>query len=158
MITTRKRNLLLALIVAAAILGVIFLYAARINSNLERENLGDNLSRIISLYKSGEMSVIDLSSVATFSWDKLYIFGPYTPSEIVNKSLGTIWPEYWDRSIESNEAIILLVFTDKGKVVQYLEYPRGPQCDFTGAQNLDGFNRDDAKFVVDDRERCVPLK
>jgi hypothetical protein len=42
------------------------------------------LSEAISRYKHGEISVVDLAKVTTFSWDRVYIFGPYTePSKLL---------------------------------------------------------------------------
>jgi hypothetical protein len=158
MITISKRNLFFLLAITVIAVGITSFYLTQETHRVERENLENNLSGMISLYKNGEISFIDLSIISTFSWDRLYIFGPYTSLEVINKSLNGIWLRYWNTSIEYNEGIVLLVFTNKGKVVQYLEYPRGPQCDFAGAHNLNGFNRDDAHFIVDDKQRCLSLK
>lgn len=158
MIAIRKRNILFIFVIAVIILGTISFSVTQQIYRIESKNLENNLSRMISLHKSRDLAFIDLSMIATFSWDRLYLFGPYMPSEVINKSLDGAWRRYWKTSIEYDEGIVLMVFTNKGKVVQYLEFPRGPDCHFTGAQNLDGFKREDAHFIVDHKERCVPLE
>jgi|SRR5688572_13227857 len=158
MITFRKRNLLFTLAISIFISGIASFFIIRESHSVESVNLDNNLSKMISFHKSDEMAFIDLSIIATFSWDKLYIFGPYTSSEMINESLGIKWLGIYSTSIEYNDGIALLVFTNKGKVVQYLEYPRGPECDFSAASNPEGYNRDDSRFFVDEKERCIPIK
>jgi len=53
--------------------------------------LSAKLSNIISQYENGEISVIDLSVIEAFSWDRLYVFGPYTPLSELESIVGRSW-------------------------------------------------------------------
>jgi hypothetical protein len=55
-----------------------------------RSLLVNNLENAISQYQAGEISVIDFSSLTDFTWDRLFIFGPYTSSKTINNNLGTL--------------------------------------------------------------------
>jgi hypothetical protein len=74
-----------------------------------------------------ELSMVDLTD---FTWDGLYIFGPYTPADDIEKQLGFSWPPAKDCGINLSDTFCLLVFTCHNKVVRYYEYPRG-KVDFS---------------------------
>jgi len=66
-----------------------------------------------------------LSKLDTFTWDRLYIFGPYTSPSSIQERLGKNWSP--DRPFDlSLDIFVLLVFTDNGEIVQHVMYPRGP--------------------------------
>lgn len=78
---------------------------------------------MISRYRNAEISVIKLSEVTTFSWDKVYFFGPYTPLSYLEYAVGRSWRSVCFTQIDTLEGYTLLVFTNKQKVVHCLEYP-----------------------------------
>ena len=51
-----------------------------------------------------------MDSVTDFTWDALFIFGPYTPVSEIEKALGFSWPPAKKSGIESNDTFCLLVF------------------------------------------------
>jgi len=66
-----------------------------------------------------------MASLTDFAWDGLFIFGPYTPVDEIEKALGFSWPPAHNSNIYCCETFCLLVFTHKNRVVQYCEYQRG---------------------------------
>jgi hypothetical protein len=66
-----------------------------------------------------------LKEATSFDWDKFYVFAPYTTPEDIQRSLGFNWSQSNCFGLSSRDDINLLVFVKDGKVVQFLEYPRG---------------------------------
>ncbi len=93
----QKRNLpkLISIAVIAIILLKIFdtisMYSVPIVSNPTPDILETNLTNILSSYKNGKTSVIDLSAATSFSWDRLYVFGAYTSLEHLESVVGRSW-------------------------------------------------------------------
>jgi hypothetical protein len=89
-------------------------------------------------------------------WQRLYIFGPYTPYERIHEALGFHWPDAERTSIEYNDGVNLVVFVKGGEVVGWLEHPRG-RGDLVDVANEVGYARDEARFVVvrDGEQRLV---
>ena len=81
-------------------------------------------------------STFSMASVTNFTWDGLFIFGPYTPAYEIEKALGFSWPPARKSGIDIPESMSLLVFTHKNKVVQYYEYSRW-YGDFSSLSNTD---------------------
>ncbi|QQZ09989.1 hypothetical protein [Heyndrickxia vini] len=79
-------------------------------------------SSIAQVIKKGKSHEIDLNSLTDFTWDKAFIFPPYTVQESINKQLGTKFKD--PSNIDKRDDIYLLVFLQKGKVVQYAEINR----------------------------------
>ena len=44
-----------------------------------------------SMASRGNETVVKMASATTFSWERLYVFGPYTTAEAVEKELGFSW-------------------------------------------------------------------
>ncbi|PGZ97836.1 hypothetical protein COE51_13305 [Bacillus pseudomycoides] len=83
---------------------------------------------IHSVVENKSESEIDISSLAKFTWDKAFIFPPYTTQESIDEQLGV---HYKDLSnIDMRDDIYLLVFLNEGKVIQYAEINR-QQSDFS---------------------------
>lgn len=64
----------------------------------------------IELYKDGQLESIDLSEVNEISWDKLYLFAPYTPVSEVNSVVAGVWIGAWLTDIQYSDRGTLLVF------------------------------------------------
>src|SRR5205809_6555438 len=54
-------------------------------------------SAIADLVRQGEGTVIEISPLTRFEWDRLFIFGPYSAEKRVNDTLGFEWNGF-DRS------------------------------------------------------------
>jgi hypothetical protein len=81
------------------------------------------LSNMIRMYKNGEIEVIDLSAATTFSWQRLYIIGPYTSPSEIDAVVGRSWRKKCYTNIGTSDGINLLVFTNDKAVVHCLDYP-----------------------------------
>jgi len=68
--------------------------------------------------------VVSVSSVTDFGWDKLFIFGPYTPVGKIHAQLGYKWSEAEKTHIDSSDTFYLLVFVKDGKVLRHFKFPR----------------------------------
>src|SRR6267154_2066055 len=71
---------------------------------------------------TNSVSTVSFSSVTTFKWDKVFIFGPYTPATNIDAALGYDWPSSAKTRIERSETEYLIVFTKNGTVVQSCEF------------------------------------
>ncbi|KYD05512.1 membrane lipoprotein lipid attachment site-containing protein [Heyndrickxia sporothermodurans] len=79
-------------------------------------------SSFSQVIKKGGSHEIDLNSLTDFTWDKAFIFPPYTVQESINEQLGTKFKD--PSNIDRRDDIYLLVFLQKSKVVQYAEINR----------------------------------
>lgn len=118
-----------------------------------RQKLTTDISNAILMYKNGEISVIDFAKITTFSWDRLYIFEPYTSTDKIEHIFGNRFTAPVT-TIETNDGVTLLVFAKDGRVVQYLEYGRN-EADFADAHNETGYLFQEARFVMDDKGRMI---
>lgn len=113
----------------------------------ERQNTRADLAQAIQNSKVGESVPVDLSQITDFSWDTVYIFGPYTAPEQIDASLDQRWAGARLTEIETSDRISLLVFTQKGQVVQYFEFPRS-EGDFASAASTTGYPIAEAQFIA----------
>jgi hypothetical protein len=95
------------------------------------EPLEIRLFDMASRYKNGEISVIEMSAITTFAWDRLYFFGNYTSSETLDKEVGESWRNLDNcldkgRFLENSDSYTLLVFTQNNIVVHCLAHPLVP--------------------------------
>lgn len=77
---------------------------------------------IHTVVENKSKSEIDIASLAKFTWDKAFIFPPYTTQESIDKQLDVHFKD--PSNIDKRDDIYLLVFLNKGKVVQYAEIKR----------------------------------
>lgn len=146
-----KLSLLISLFIG--IVGLVIYLDHKTDEN-NKILLRFNLAQTISQNQAGEISVVDISSITTFSWDRLFVFAPYTSHERMDAILGRFWLGSRFTTIESSDRVTLIVFTKNGRVVQYLEFPRG-QGDFSTADNGAGYAIEESRFVVDERGRMT---
>lgn len=97
--------------------------------------------------KRGPGTVINFAEVAPFPWDRLYIFGPYTPHEYIHSRLGFHWQGVRQTSIELSDVVNLVVFVRNEKVVHWFEYPRN-SCELGYLAASRGYARGEARFRV----------
>ncbi len=58
------------------------------------------------------------------SWTTLYVFGPYTPTNRIQQTLGFEWKEADNYGLEASETSYLAVFVSGGRVVRAEKWPR----------------------------------
>jgi hypothetical protein len=124
-----------------------------------------DLDEMIDQYKKGEVSEINISLLTTFTWDRLYIFGPYTNLSKLDSLFGNSWFGYSWRdscrtSVDLSDGVALLVFALENKVVTCIDYPRYTNGtdghDFADLQKYEsGFLPEEARFVLDERGRAI---
>lgn len=143
----------LILLMLLCVLGVVF-YLNFKSEEKDRNKLSLSLVQAIQRNKVGEIDKVDLSLLTSFSWDKLYIFRPYSPPEYIDTVLGKYWIGSRFTEIEWSDRISLLVFTKNGQVVQYVEFPRN-QGDFSLAANEKGYSITEAQFIMDEKGQMI---
>ena len=135
-----KKALLALLMLAGAV--AFFLYE-------ERDSGSGAASAIEREVERGPGHVFALADHTDFEWDRVYLFGPYSQREDVEARLGVRWQAGFDSHIESSDAIVLVVFSHEGRVVEHFDLPRAT-ADLTpcvGAGNA-AITRAAARFVV----------
>jgi hypothetical protein len=120
----------------------------------DRDYLLTNLTQTIPQEKLNNNFVIDISTLTPFAWDRFFVFAPYASPERINSTLGRLWVGQYFTTIKTNDRVTLLVFTNKGRVVQYLEYPRG-NGDFSTVDNNIGYSAEESLFSIDEKGRIV---
>lgn len=109
----------------------------------------------ISRHKNGEIPNVDLSTITTFPWDRLYVFEPYTQQSEISAVVGRSWRESCFTSIDTSDGRALLVFTNSSQVVDCIEFPINI-ADFAPLWEYEmGFSREESRFVVDSRGRMI---
>jgi hypothetical protein len=91
--------------------------------------------------------VVTVSAMTDFAWDKLFVFGPYTPVERIHAQLGFKWSEAAKTHIDSSDTFYLLVFVKSSNVVRHVKLPR-TVCDFQGLESQNGFAHGSDTFNV----------
>lgn len=97
--------------------------------------------------RRGPGTTVDFAEVAPFAWDRLYVFGPYTPHQRIHDSLGFRWPGIRATTIEYSEGVNLVVFVRSGEVVYWFEHPRN-QGELLELARPQGYSREEARFQV----------
>jgi len=122
------------------------------------DRLEAELLNLVSSYKNGDLSLINISTITTFTWEQLYIFGPYTTRSELDSMVGRSWRNNCSTHIENSDGITLLVFINDGVVVHCLDYPRGENDFFVPPAGYQtGFSPQDAVFILDQLGRIVPV-
>jgi hypothetical protein len=100
-------------------------------------------------------SSIKLSNLTKFEWEKVYIFGPYTPKEKVESDLGFKWNGFNETGISSDDSTNLLLFLSKDNGVKWAKIPRN--CgDFEISSDKNVITRNNDEFVVTEENRGEP--
>jgi len=116
----------------------------RVNAQKVKQKLADSVAR--KRYSLEEVT-ISLKDQSDFNWDRVYIFPPHTGIETINETLGFVWPHARSIRMDWRDDINLIVFTDNGRVVDYVEYPRS-LGDLKGNYKREGYSPDEAIFAV----------
>ncbi|WP_019240868.1 MULTISPECIES: hypothetical protein [Bacillus] len=98
---------------------LLLLGGCKSTATLHNSAFEEKINEIIKENRSKE---IDINNLVDFTWDRAYIFPPYTTQESINKELGISFKDPSD--IEVRDDIHLIVFKHDNKVVQYAEILR----------------------------------
>ena len=142
----KKSALLLSVVIALAV-GLAIYAAIKVKDEKSRSVLMVRTQSAIYDYQSGIKSDIDFSTVTQFSWERLYIFGPYSVCKHINEIIGVNWLDCKSTGIEYNENGSLFVFVENQRVIQYMIY----EGIFTNAVKTQGFSFQEAHFIIDDK-------
>ena len=147
MLTRKVKHLLGSILLILFFLGAVY-FLGYINTREQRQKFSGRLAaKVERKWGSDNVVEIRLKDLTDFTWDRVHIFNPYTPTEKIDKDLGYVWQSAGHTSIYTLDAIILLVFTNKGKVVFYVDLPRYPG-DLRGNYKQGGYSPDEAIFKV----------
>ncbi len=146
-----KIHIPILILILAAHLSIALLVQSEAN---QRKVIDYLISVEIAKYRTQEVPVINLAECTDFKWDRVFIFGPYTNARTINVNINTFWLGAYFLRIDSDESISLLIFMNKSRVVQYVEFPRH-KADFSTVANKSGYSIDDAKFTLDERGRVI---
>lgn len=125
------------------------------SGNIEKRNTHDpletELSNLVARNKDGSLDVIDISAATTFSWDRLYMFGPYTSPDDIDAIVGRSWRKSCYTQIYVSDGFIFLVFTDNKTVVHCLDYPKtNGNFLLPPEANNEGFSLNESRFRVNE--------
>jgi hypothetical protein len=131
------RSIILILIIATILIGC--------NNSLEiKEDLVE--SRINSFILNEDQNEIDINALTDFTWEKAYIFTPYTTADYMKERLGFNWKN--SVGIDYRDDINLIVFVKDKKVVKYMKLPR----------KYGDFNFDDIENEITPENSIMTLK
>ena len=106
-----------------SIISILILATILIGCNNKLEiNEGLVESRINLFMLNDDQNEVDINALTDFSWEKAYIFIPYTPKEHMTEKLGFNWKN--SIGIDYRDDINLIVFVKDKTVVKYIELPR----------------------------------
>lgn len=96
----------------------------------------------------GRGTAIDFAEIAPDPWERVHIFGPYASARQIDSGLGFHWKDAQRSSIETNDAITLVVFVRNGQVIAWFEHPRN-EGDLVPVVDSNGYPRAQARFHVE---------
>ncbi len=113
-------------------------------------------------YQNGDISIINISSLTTFSWDRLYIFGDYVETSRLDSIVGRSWRSNDNCNdpvnyVSYSDSYTLLVFSNQGVVIHCLAYEKYPYYLYYPIKGWDksGYSPEEALFVISDTGRMV---
>jgi hypothetical protein len=101
---------------------------------------------------------LDFVSATPFEWDRMYVFGCYTPRSEVERALRFEWPGFRRTSIERSDSVCLVAFVRNSEVIYWYEQPR--TIELGGLANGKGYSPSKANFRVvrtDDQVALTPI-
>lgn len=93
-----------------------------------------------------EREFVNIAALTPFRWDTVYVFPPYSSSEMIQKALGGSWWFVNWCEIQKSEGHFLIVFTRNHRVVQHCMYERR-YGDFVGMSYTSAISIHNAVFV-----------
>src|SRR5436305_1523664 len=74
--------------------------------------------------RRGPGTIVDFAQIAPFPWDRVFVFGPYTPKERIDESLGFRWHGLSKSGVDTSDGIQLVVFVWNQSVCCWFDYTR----------------------------------
>jgi len=162
------QKILPTLLVVLILVGIVSIAAKIIfdtfdnlsSGNIELRETPDplkaELSNMVNRYNNGEIDIVDLSALTTFSWDRLYLFGDYTEPSEIDSIVGRSWRENCYTQISVSDGYILLVFVGNDVVVHCMDYPKDEGYFLISDQIYkNSISFQEAFFVVDEHGRLI---
>lgn len=109
-----------------------------------------DLSDMLFRHSNNEIASINLDEITSFSWDRVYFFGPYSDLSDIDSSVGRDWRKVCYTEIDALEEYTLFVFTKNKKAVHCFEYPSN-NYRFHRLESSSGILVQDAIFTFDDK-------
>ena len=121
---------------------------------IQREQLIAQLDSLVESYKKGDVEAISISAITPFEWEKLYLFGPYTTKEHIIEVTGLMDSANVETKIEFDDDIVLFMFVNENKIVQYMDFHRDPDFDYSIQESP--YNPNDAIFLLNAEGQAIP--
>ena len=152
-----KNKFVLAITAIMVVLLSIFVvsFANYLAKEFQRARLAARLDSLVESYKKGEVDTINLSTITRFEWDTLFLFGPYTTKERIVEITGLMDAANIETSIDYDDSIVLFVFVNENKIVQYMDFHRDP--DFVYSLQESPYNPNNAIFVLNEKGQPIPI-
>lgn len=119
---------------------VIFLSAIGCGGDPVSDAIGAAVAR-------GPGTRLALSEHTSFVWDRVCIFAPYTPDDKVDALTGIPAAAARAHDIDSNDGINVLMFLDRGEVIESVALSRG-RADFGPELAGRCYSKEQAVFLV----------
>jgi len=117
----------------------------------------DPASRLQAAARAGEgIRPLSLPALATFDWDRVVFFAPYTSRETAANAMGFDWPQF-PADLAQSESFHLVVFTS-GKTVVSSGRMRRCLPDVDKALLAHPIPRDQASFSLQTTGDCSVLR
>jgi hypothetical protein len=110
------------------------------------DTLIDEITNTFSRYENGEIPFVDFSTITSFSWDRLYIIGPYSTFKELTYRFGISWMAC-DTYTTAYDNWVFFVFASENKIVRCFDYPVDPY-DFTFVSSEEEIPAQEAKFIL----------
>lgn len=105
-------------------IGFLSIFSACIAKQSDDEVFINNLNAAYQKLKT-EKDSIKIEAITNFEWDKLFIFAPYTPMDVIDKALGKSLPsELENTRIFERDDINVFVFLKNDLVINVFTLPR----------------------------------
>lgn len=152
---TRKVKLAIGCILLILFAIGMFNFLRYMNTKGQRKEFSRKFgAEVERKWNSDNPAQIRLKDLTDFVWDRVHIFTPYRATETIDKDLGYAWQPARSIGMYQRDDINLLVFTNIGKVVFYVDLPRY-SGDLDGNYKQGGYSPDEAIFKVVQRGKLA---
>jgi len=90
---------------------------------VDAEQSWPELERAVNDAAATGRAIEPVEALGTRRWDRLYVFGPYTPRSAIDRRIGFKWRGA--TAIETQDAVQLLLAVDGNRVTRAVDLPRG---------------------------------
>lgn len=123
------------------VLGLVISLMVLLGCELEHLKISES-----DIVEGIEGNSLDFSKVFYNDWDKIYIFHPYTPIELIEETIGVNFS--YTTAIEYSDAIYLVIAIKNGQVIKYAEVSR---LDFDfNTNHIIMLTKDNPIFIFDE--------